>query len=102
MTTIARLAAVSVGVFALAGCGGSEPDFTRDSVQDNMTEVIRGNLKAGATMDPLECVMDGDQYHWKCIASVRVNDMPYRLTTNLTCDGDTGQCLSEPQALQPS
>ncbi len=88
-------------VTALTGCGGSDPQFTADNVSSSMTEQIRSTFKSGTTMDPLECVKDGDQYHWKCIASVRQGSKLYQFSTNITCDGDTGKCLSEPEGTVP-
>jgi hypothetical protein len=66
-----------------------------------MTAEHRAQLDKGATMDPLDCVMDGDQYHWKCLSYVRQGAHLYRFSTNVTCDGQTGECISEPQALTP-
>jgi hypothetical protein len=67
-----------------------------------MTKLHRAQLDAGFTMDPLECVMDGDQYHWKCIAPVHNDGQLYTFSTNVTCDHETDNCLSEPQALTPT
>lgn len=94
-----------LAVCALAGCGGSsEQTFTRESVQETMSQAIRDQLPANTTMDPLECVEDGDTRHWKCISyALQGNEQRFTLTVAITCDAETGQCISEPVsfALRP-
>lgn len=86
-----------VGVLALAGCGGSETKFERETIEDQFTEQMRGRLAAqDGTMDRLTCVEDGDDRHWRCISTARIAGQAYSLTVSVTCDGETGQCLSEP------
>ena len=92
-----------VAVVGVSGCGGtSEPQFTRERVEESMTQVHREQLKRGATMDQLECIMDGDEFHWRCFGPVRDSGQLYTLTTEVTCDAETGRCLSEPQSLDPA
>jgi hypothetical protein len=88
---------------AVAGCGGSEsPQFTREIVETTMTDAIDDQMRQqGATIDRLTCVMDGDQYHWRCLSEARQGQQAYTLTVSIVCDGDTGQCISEPATLAP-
>jgi hypothetical protein len=93
---------VSVAALSVLGCGGSdEPTFTRESVEESMTTLHRDQLEGGATMDPLECVQDGDEFHWKCLADVRQGEQLYRFSTDVTCDEATGRCISEPTGASP-
>jgi hypothetical protein len=98
-----RLAIICLlSLLALSGCGSSGAQFTRESVEDTMTDAIDHQVREqGATIDRLSCVKDGDQYHWRCISEARQGQQAYTLTVAITCDGDTGQCISEPATLAP-
>lgn len=91
--------AVSCAALVIAGCGGSEPTFTPESVADMMNENARANLARefpDATMDPLECVRDGDDTHFRCITRVRQGDEVLPVSAIVVCDEETGRCLSTP------
>lgn len=90
-------------VMVLAGCGGdSDSLVNRESVETTMSDVIRANVvKQGGTMDQLECVEDGDNLHWHCITTARLDGQAYTLTVRITCDGETGRCISEPASFAP-
>lgn len=67
-----------------------------------MTLMVREQIAPqGATMDPLRCVQDGDELHWRCISTLLDGQQRYRATLAITCDGETGECLSEPATLLP-
>lgn len=86
----------------LASCGGSDEDlFTRENVQTMMTAGIREQLPEGATIDPLECVQDGDQFRWRCITEAVRGEQRYSVTVQVTCDEESEQCLTEPARISP-
>lgn len=91
------LAVVGAAVIT-AGCGGdSQPAVTADQVSQSMTASIRSRLPAGATMDPLDCVRDGDDEHWSCIAVMRTGaGVVERMSVAIVCDTSTGKCVSRP------
>lgn len=93
--------ALLAALIALSGCGGDNGSFERETIEATMTEGVRGELPAGVTMDPLKCVQDGDDEHWRCNATALQGEQRYSLTLAVTCDPDTGRCLSEPFALIP-
>lgn len=97
---VALAAAVFVAVLLLRG--EDEPEtFTRASVEETMTGAIRDQLPAETTMDQLECVEDGDELHWRCLTTALQGGQRYRLSVAITCDRETGRCLSEPATLAP-
>src|SRR3972149_3114323 len=87
----------------LVGYGGdSQPTFTRESVQDSMTQMVREQIAGqGATMDPLRCVQDGDEFPWRCIPTLLDAQQRSRVTLTIPCDGETAECLSGPATLLP-
>lgn len=90
-------------VFVLAGCGGSGDSFSRDYIETTVSDAIRDNVvREGGTMDQFSCVEDGDNEHWVCIADVRLDDQLYKLTTQVTCDPESRDCISEGRNLSPS
>lgn len=100
----ASLSRLSVACLVLlltfAGCGGSEPAFTREQVETLMSDAIRENVtREGGTMDQLTCVEDGDKLHWICTADVRIEPVLYLLTVGITCDAETKDCISEDRGL---
>jgi hypothetical protein len=86
----------------LVGCGGGST-FAREDVEAIVSQIHREQLDEGWTMDNAECVQDGDETHWKCLAYVRdAENVLWRLSTDVTCDLDSEECLSEPSGLQRS
>jgi hypothetical protein len=97
MSTELKFVCLSVVVLAVAGCGGGDGyDFSAQGVSDAMTGPIEQKLPAGAFMDPLECVQDGDELHWRCLSQVSVPDVAGRqpLVISVVCDRETGRCIS--------
>lgn len=94
-----RVVICLVALVALSGCGDSDPSFTRENVQAKMTDGIRQGLPADTTMDPLECVMDGDDLHWRCLADGLQGEEHFRLIVQITCDAQTDSCISETSSL---
>ena len=90
-------------VVALAGCGGGDEGFTREYIETTTSDAIRDNVaRQGGTMDQFTCVEDGDNEHWICIADVRLDDQLYKLTTQVTCDPESRDCISEGRDLSPA
>lgn len=94
-----RLCVVVLSALAVAGCGGgSKSDaFTETTVADTMTEAIRDTLPEGTTMDPLECVEDGDALHYRCLSTTRSGDRTQPLVVSVTCSMETMRCISAPE-----
>lgn len=88
---------VAAIVVALAGCGGDDPRFTSQGVADMMNPNVQANLARefpDATADPLECVRDGDDTHFRCITTVRRGEETVTVTASVVCDEQTGRCIS--------
>lgn len=101
MRRVARcLLVVALITAVLAGCSSSDSaDVTRESVELAMTAALRADLPEGTSLARLECIEDGDRYHWRCITlKTDATDVRLRISLSVTCDRETGRCLAEPQA----
>lgn len=87
-------ALISFTALALVGCG-EDAGLTSDVVAGKITTSIRNDLPAGATMEPLECVQDGDSEHYRCVANTVNQGEEGQLVVSVTCDAKQDSCLYE-------
>lgn len=93
VSTVAFVMAVS------AGCGGgSGQAFTAEMVSAAMTGPVEDTLPAGGWIEPLQCVQDGDDLHWRCATKASIPNVAGKQPVVLTivCERETGRCISAP------
>lgn len=83
----------------VAGCGGDDGhSFTPEGVSEAITPLVRDNLHEqdrDASISALECVTDGDDLHYRCLANVTWGDgTEQRFTAAVVCERETGRCIS--------
>jgi hypothetical protein len=90
-----RVVIAVVGICALlVGCGGAGSSMSKEDVQQQGWEWIRGQTTAKTLVDDPGCVDDGDVGHWRCVTDVHATPgATVHITFTATCDAES--CLYE-------